>query len=510
MTRTTAPAGPVPQRTVGGDLPVLWSLNGLRAAGALLVMLYHVNSWDLQVIRGSSAGFTGVGLFFVLSGFVLTWTARPGTTLGTFYRRRLARILPNHLVTFALGVLVTVLVLGVTPDPTAVLTGVFLVQAWSPDEQMVFALNGVAWSLSCEIAFYSVFPLLLWALRRVPARTRAVVAGVALATPAIIGTIWPALIPLLFHLPPSRLPEFVLGMVTALAVQEGWRPRVPAPVCLGLLAAGVLGAAWFDGWSPVVLTAVLAAVFAPLAARCAWGDVAGRNRWARHPVVLLAGGLSFAFYLVHELVIKVLVASPVRGPVTIPLVLVVSGVLALAVYRGVEVPGRRFLLAVGTRRRPAGAHGTTGDGPRHGRSRTAAWSAPVPSHPADGAQAGGTRAAGTRAGGTRAGGTQAGGTQAPLAPAPSTPAPARAAAAPAPAPGAPAAIGPAPAPAGALPAPPPVDAGVATSLAVAAHVGGRHRETAPADGRATRPDRGGASPAIDAARDGRVTEQRGR
>ncbi len=358
---------------------MLWSLNGLRASGALLVMLYHVNSWDLQVIRGSSAGFTGVGLFFVLSGFVLTWTARPGTTLGTFYRRRLARIVPNHLVAFGLGILVTLTVLGTSLDPVAVLSGVFLVQAWSPDGDVVFAVNGVSWSLSCEIAFYLAFPFLLWGLRRLRAGTRAVVAVAALVTPAVIGTLWPTLIPLLFHLPPSRLPEFGLGMVTAMAVQEGWRPRVPAPVLLAALAVGILAAARFD-LSPVILTAVLAAIFAPLAARCAWGDVDGRNRWARHPVVMIGGALSFAFYLVHELVIKVLVVTPVRGLITIPLVTVVSAALAYCLYRGVEIPARRRMLAMA---RPlpllsAAARSRTQGGPRHGRPRTATWSAPAP------------------------------------------------------------------------------------------------------------------------------------
>jgi peptidoglycan/LPS O-acetylase OafA/YrhL len=377
----SAPSAPLlPPVPSGPQLPVLWSLNGLRAAGAVLVMLYHVNSWNLQVIRGSSAGYTGVGLFFVLSGFVLTWTARPGTTIGTFYARRLARIYPNHLVAFVLGVAVTVLVAGTALDVPTVLAGLFLVQAWSPDGEVVFAVNGVAWSLSCEIAFYLVFPLLLWGLRRVRAGTRAVAAGVALAVPPVIGLLWPGTIALLFHLPPSRLPEFVLGMVTAMAVQEGWRPRLPAPVLLGALAVGILGAARFEV-HPTLLTAVLAAVFAPLAARCAWGDISGRNRWARHPVVMLGGALSFSFYLLHELVIKVLVATPVRGPVTIPVVLVVGAGLAFLLWRGVEIPVRAGILAALPETAPPVAtirHRPTTGRPRHGRPRAVAWSFPVP------------------------------------------------------------------------------------------------------------------------------------
>jgi len=366
----------------GGDrLPVLWSLNGLRAAGALLVMLYHVNSWNLQVIRGSSAFYTGVGLFFVLSGFVLTWTAQPGTTLGAFYTRRLARILPNHLTAFALGLAVTVLVVGATVDPVTLLSGMLLLQAWSPDGQVVFAVNGVAWSLSCEIAFYAAFPALLWALRRMRPRTRLLVAGAALAAPVAVALAWPSLIPLLFHLPPARLPEFLLGMVTALAVREGWRPRVPAWALLAALAACVLGAAAVDV-HPTVLTAVLAVVFAPLAAGCAWGDIDGRNRWALHPAVKLGGALSFSFYLLHELVIKVVVATPVRGPAAIAAVLLVSAGLAFLLWRGVELPARARVLATLPAPAPRlGAapppHAPGGRRARHSRPRDVAWSFPL-------------------------------------------------------------------------------------------------------------------------------------
>lgn len=362
--------------------PILWSLNGLRAVGALLVMLYHVNSWDLQVIRGSSAGYTGVGLFFVLSGFVLTWTARPGTTVGTFATRRLARIYPNYLVSFLLGLAVTVLVVGTTVEPRTALAGVLLVQAWSPDPDVVFAVNGVAWSLSCEVAFYLAFPLLLWGLRRMRQRTRAAVATIALAVPPVIGLLWPTLIPLLFHLPPSRLPEFVLGMVTAMAVLDGWRPRVPAPVLLGLLAVAVLGAARFPV-HPTVLTAALAAVFAPLAARCAWGDVHGGNGWARHPVVIVAGALSFSFYLLHELVIKLLIATPLRGPMTIPVVLVVSAALAFVMYRTVELPARARIIVRMRDPAPrvAAIRHTESRRPRHARARSTAWSYALPTIP---------------------------------------------------------------------------------------------------------------------------------
>lgn len=376
-----APASVLPTPAADPPAPaVLWSLNGLRAGGALLVMLFHINVWNLQLIRGSGALNAAVGMFFVLSGFVLVWTARPGTTLGTFYTRRLARIVPNHLVTYALGVVLTLVVLDRTVHPGTVIAGVFLLQAWLPSPEMVFAINDVTWSLSCEIAFYVVFPALLWGLRRLRPGVRVALVGTALLIPPALTLAWPSLGTLMFHLPPARLPEFVVGMVAAMAVQGGWRPRVPAPVLLGVLGVVLLGAAAVDVIPLPVLTAVLAVVFAPLCARCAWADAEGRNGWARHPAVMLAGALSFSFYLLHELVIKVLVQTPLRGWWVVPLVLVVSTALAFVLWRTVELPGRRWVLS----RLGAGSGHHRADSARHGRGGSTRWSEPV-DVPVDGA-----------------------------------------------------------------------------------------------------------------------------
>lgn len=56
--------------------------------------------------RGSGAGLGhyGVAFFFVLSGFVLTWSAKPTTTMPTFWWRRFARIYPASFVALLLAI----------------------------------------------------------------------------------------------------------------------------------------------------------------------------------------------------------------------------------------------------------------------------------------------------------------------------------------------------------------------------------------------------------------------
>src|ERR1700755_2106401 len=79
------------------------SLTGMRFLAAFLVFAFHatfalpLRDTALGVHYAnlvSKAGYVGVGFFFILSGFVLTWTVRPGDSAGQFWRRRFAKVFP--------------------------------------------------------------------------------------------------------------------------------------------------------------------------------------------------------------------------------------------------------------------------------------------------------------------------------------------------------------------------------------------------------------------------------
>jgi len=342
-----------PQRRL--DLP---SLTSLRAFAALAVLLYHLNRWSVTDVLPFGLGYAGVTFFFVLSGFILTWSHVPEQRTGDFWFRRFARVYPNHLLLWLLVVLVPIAAEPVRVGPA--LANLVLVQAWDLDT--VFQLNGVAWSLSCEVFFYALFPLLLLGMRRVGLRTAALVtagccvvvgAGTVLAVAAHADD---ALLSALFTDPLLRLPEFLIGMVAARFLIEGGRLRARWLLPALLFAAAGLAVVRERPAADVWLAPLVVVLIVVLAR----ADLSGVRSVLHRRPLLLAGRMSFAFYLTHELAI--ISAARLLGPGWPTALVAVAGAAGAAalVHRFVEVPANRWLIQRWTRARsPRGAAGAS-------------------------------------------------------------------------------------------------------------------------------------------------------
>ncbi|HTZ43552.1 MAG TPA: acyltransferase [Jatrophihabitans sp.] len=339
--------------------PRLDSLTGIRAVAALTVFAHHTHS---ALTHGSwfgrlaTQGSSGVAFFFVLSGFVLTWSSRIGDTATAFYRRRAARIVPLYLLAWLGGVALN-LSTGESPLRHQ-LPALLGLQAWVPADDVHFAGNAVLWSLSCEAFFYLLFPVLVGRLRRLPDRR----AGLLLAAVLAAAVAWPvALHParpsgvsywLMYLFPPARLPEFVAGILLALLVSRGALPRVPVAPALVVAAVAYLAA----GWAPMFLqpVALMLLPWALVIAAAAQHDQSG-GRPAPDWLVRL-GIWSFAFYLFHQLVIKEVTHRyvPAGGPdrlLSALALLAVAVALAALLCERVEQPLERRLR--GARQVPA-------------------------------------------------------------------------------------------------------------------------------------------------------------
>jgi peptidoglycan/LPS O-acetylase OafA/YrhL len=378
-----APAGaarPPPdgvRRARAADPATLDRLTSLRALAALSVFAYHLGHLHVwQPARAAAFGYLGVSFFFVLSGFILVWSASPRDTAWRFYRRRFARIYPAYVATLVVACVVPTV--AVYRGLDAGMLSATLTQAWAgQSEQLMFGLNGVSWSLSCEAFFYALFPLLLVAMRRGDRRwlVRAVLAGYALASIVVVVACFhgAGARDFVFVNPLMRLPEFTLGMAAGVAFSEGWRLtfRLRAPlVTLVVLCTAVvalrLPAPMMDALLPLGFVAIVVV--------SASADAAGVRGWLTHRYLVYAGQVSYCFYLVHEMVI-VNTRAYVSGPPAVLLDGLVAAAAAVALHHVVELPGQRWLRPGRPSERPESARWTP---------RVVGWRAQSPSPPIGG------------------------------------------------------------------------------------------------------------------------------
>jgi len=206
--------------------PNIDSLTGLRFFAALYVVLFHTQlalATKHHISRTWSTfmghGYVAVSLFFVLSGFVLTynyadrWSEIP---FQRFLLARFARIYPVYILALLLQFRFYL------PAATihSALAVIFMVQSWTvmPSE-LPASWNYPAWTLSIEWFFYLCFPLLIHSLKKVENRTwvlwvtclfSVIVGGVQVAIGGRVSW-FSAHIPM----PLLRVPEFYLGMLIA-------------------------------------------------------------------------------------------------------------------------------------------------------------------------------------------------------------------------------------------------------------------------------------------------------
>ncbi|MGX1269944.1 acyltransferase family protein [Streptomyces phaeoluteigriseus] len=248
----------------------------------------------------------------------------------------------------------------------AVAATLLLVHAWFPEPVMFTGGNPAAWSLTDEAFFYLTFPALLALLAGRRARTWA---WTALAVVCAALVLWPALSGLtpttrswaLDYLPLTRSLQFVLGVVAGLALKRGWRPPVSLPVAVGFVVAWHLALIpWHHAvpdslwYSPYTASQWLSApIFAALICAAARADLDGRRTGLGGPWMIRLGHWSFAWYLVHEIVIRAAVfhwGKPAPGSATLVFwsgVLLASLAAAAAAYHWVEHPAERRLRRIG-------------------------------------------------------------------------------------------------------------------------------------------------------------------
>jgi peptidoglycan/LPS O-acetylase OafA/YrhL len=311
-------------------------LDGLRGFAILLVLAFH---YTMLLGRGHQQplyirwvkifgfGWSGVDLFFVLSGFliggILLEARNSGQYFKTFYVRRIYRIFPLYYLWLFLYF--TVLLAGVYLRPAQGIIDsedlfrfpryLFFLQNCFYDKG-VFELAWLSpmWSLAVEEQFYLIAPLLIRFLS--PRTLTVVLFSTVLIAPlvrAFVGSTVPYGFVFATALMPCRADSLAMGMLGAIAVRSSSftaflqsHPKLLARIFLTLGLGILCLVPWYFSpannvantiglsWLALFWLSLLLLVF------CFPSGIAGRiSQWK---LLQRAGALSYCMYLIHAAV----------------------------------------------------------------------------------------------------------------------------------------------------------------------------------------------------------------
>ena len=342
----TAPAQP--KRS--GHLP---ALTGLRFFLALWVIVDHLvgpgHAFEpfaqmlphplYMIVRG---GYLAVNTFFVLSGFVLARTyastAWSGPSLWRYGVGRVARVYPVYLLSLAI-VTPFIVVARTAAKGWLVAMHLTLVQGWFVGHYTV-GWNTPAWTLSCEMFFYLVFPLAAVALRGGGWRKTLAFAAAACVLTRVL---WAAgvsdgLKPLI------HFADFLMG-VAASNIFDLLTARRKPPAGAWLYVPGCLAGATLIAYPRLLPGAVdLNSALRPLNALLLIGFGLGGGWIARAlstRVLVYLGKSSYAMYILHIPLLWWAVGWRMRFAPEIYVAMVIA--LSALVYRWIEEPANRYL-----------------------------------------------------------------------------------------------------------------------------------------------------------------------
>jgi peptidoglycan/LPS O-acetylase OafA/YrhL len=377
--------------------PALPALTGIRFFAAFAVVLFHYQRLipypaPLQALI--ERGQASVGLFFVLSGFILVynyfeWFRADTARYWEYARARFARIFPVYALALLLATPLVLYYILADPINNTDLLGLelswianlLLIHVYFPIDQVQTLWNGPSWSVAAECFFYAIFPFFVCVVLSRFTRARALLLlaiglfGVELlafaASVGALAWLFPesdaftlALVRVVHKSPFLRVWEFLigatLGAIFLLARAQPARARVntarvrSGALALALLALPAIALApglpgvsasvgdalhWYVLYTPFFALIIIALAAGPTFA----------TRFLSHPWIVRLGEASYALYILHAiprgLLPLILPPNASRATTAWISLLAIAGSIAasLLVYSWVETPARRWL-----------------------------------------------------------------------------------------------------------------------------------------------------------------------
>lgn len=299
-------------------------LDGLRAIAILLVLVWHYflgqttpDTITPEVWLGLSWTWSGVDLFFVLSGFLITrillnFKDSPNY-FKTFYARRVLRIFPPYYL--LLIVYVVLVAAGITRYIPALLSSPIPIYSYFLYIQNIYMVwdgfgagwMSVTWSLAVEEQFYLLFPLVIYYVnsRHLP---KIFIVGILLAPifRALIGSYGA------YVLLPSRMDALLAGALIAYYYASGHITRLLAAhkrflwwftLLLFLIVIATLFKADGNRTGGVLNHTLYLLLYSSLLVTILVNEGSNSTRFFTNKVLGYIGKISYSVYLFHQIFI---------------------------------------------------------------------------------------------------------------------------------------------------------------------------------------------------------------
>ncbi len=283
----------------------------LRGAACLLVLLFHgalteAKFWpesDYKFLSAFRFGFAGVDLFFVISGFIITWVTferigRP-SNIPTFFAKRALRVYPVFWVVYAMLSLAVYYGVGLQYLGDDMTMGAHIKSLLLIPQDLTFnRVVPVSWTLVHEMLFYTIFCAVI-------ALPRAMMPVVLAAWAGLIVMAWEfgwgsGSWLAYYAMSPLNL-EFIFGCAVALLAKR-FSIRTPGAMLVTgsaiFIASGTIA-----NMNPGIFSSAYAKVlaFGVPSFLIVWGLVEmEKRRTCRLPKALvLVGNASYSIYIIH-------------------------------------------------------------------------------------------------------------------------------------------------------------------------------------------------------------------
>ena len=328
-------------------------IDGLRGVSVLIVLFFHL---DIQLVSG---GFIGVDIFFVISGYLITSIILEkietnNFKLGSFYMKRVKRLLPVMLFTLLVTVLVGLYILPRYKSEQLSISAISALFSFSNiffwresgyfDSSSEFKPLLHTWSLAVEEQFYLFWPSFLFLLSKLKNEkiilyTIILIATVSLFTSQFLLVSHPSAV---FFLTPFRIIEFSIGALlfwlTKRPLINHYLNELLSIVSMfGILTISIL---FHNNTTFPGINSLLPCFFAAILIYS--GNRSKTLFFLKSTPLVFLGKISYSLYLCHWPIIVYykIVKSPTLTPPEQIYLFVISIACAILMYYTIEKPLR--------------------------------------------------------------------------------------------------------------------------------------------------------------------------